>query len=148
MELLLLWVIFIVVGLVLIAFDAIPVLDIPGAAMLVVGIIGMVSEEWLLSAVWYAPVIAAGVAVIVTAIMVPLYRKLGNVAPSKVTTGGDTLAGKRGTVTHRIMPNSLSGKVRIGPRFWSATADTEIPVGAKVLVMASEGVHVIVRMQE
>jgi membrane protein implicated in regulation of membrane protease activity len=148
MELLLLWVILIVVGIVLIAFEAIPVLDIPGVAMLVVGIIGMVSEEWLLSAVWYAPAIAAVVAVIVSVLMVPIYRRLGNVAPSRVTTGGDTLAGKRGTVTHRIVPNSLSGKVRIGNRSWSATADSEIPAGAKVLVLASEGVHIIVKVQE
>ena len=42
------------------------------------------------------------------------------------------------------LPNTLTGKVRIEHDTWSATASNEIAVGKKVVVKASEGVHVTV----
>jgi hypothetical protein len=146
MNLVLLWVFFIVLGIALIIFEAVPVLDIPGVAMLVVGCIGLGWGDWLLSEPWHAVLIAMVVAVLTTVIMVPVYRRLGRGGPSKVTTGGDSLVGQKGTVTHKVVPNSLSGKVRVGNRSWSAEAEEEIPAGTKVEVVGSEGVHVIVRL--
>jgi membrane protein implicated in regulation of membrane protease activity len=45
-------------------------------------------------------------------------------------------------VTTAVVPSSLKGKVRIDHDTWSATSDKAIPVGRKVVVKASEGVHV------
>jgi membrane protein implicated in regulation of membrane protease activity len=55
-----------------------------------------------------------------------------------------SLIGREGIVTTEVRPNSLSGKVRIEHDNWSATSDRVIPIGRKVVVKASEGVHVTV----
>jgi membrane protein implicated in regulation of membrane protease activity len=50
----------------------------------------------------------------------------------------------KGVVTSEVGPNDLKGKVRIDHDTWSATSTMRIPVGTKVVVKSSEGVHVFV----
>lgn len=60
----------------------------------------------------------------------------------------ESLIGKEGEVTVEVTSGNIRGKVRIGPDIWSADADETIPVGTKVKVDRSEGVHVhVVRLR-
>ena len=59
----------------------------------------------------------------------------------------EPLVGQIGVVVSEVHPNNLKGKVRIRHDTWSATTrTTAIPVGTRVVVTASEGVHVTVEM--
>ncbi len=57
----------------------------------------------------------------------------------------DILAGKKGVVVKTVHPGSISGKIEIENQMWSATGDSEIEEGKKVIVISSEGVHVKVK---
>jgi membrane-bound ClpP family serine protease len=56
----------------------------------------------------------------------------------------ESLIGKKGKVTKKIIPDEISGKVRIGTEVWSAKADEPIEEGKYVEVVDSRGVHVVV----
>jgi membrane protein implicated in regulation of membrane protease activity len=116
-------------------------LIVPGTVLIVLGFLGMAFPEFLLSI--YSPLLAVGILVPMTYVTIKLYQKLAPPAPPE-TIVATSLIGREGIVTTDIQPNSLSGKVRIEHDNWSATSDKMIPKGRKVVVKASEGVHVIV----
>lgn len=116
---------------------------IPGTTAVILGLIAMALGPWLFSAVWYAPVIAVCTAIPVTALTVWLYKKVSR-GHLPIPLMGDTLVGRQGVVSEKVVPDSNRGKVKIGSEMWSATASTEIPAGERVEVISSEGVHVIV----
>jgi membrane protein implicated in regulation of membrane protease activity len=60
------------------------------------------------------------------------------------TTVATSLIGKEGVVEVEVVSGSLKGKVRIANVVWSATSEQPIPVGTRVKVVRSEGVHVTV----
>ena len=108
---------------------------VPATVLLVLGFIGMVAPDILIS--WWSPVIT-------TIIVIPVtYQKLAPPAPPE-TTVATSLVGMTGVVEKEVVPNSLKGKVRIDHDTWSATSERPIAVGKKVVVKASEGVHVTV----
>jgi len=145
------WLLMIIIGMILIVVEAaIPgytLLDVPGAAVLVLGIVGASYGEWLLAEYWRAPVLAIAVAMPVAAFTLSIYRKLARTNGGTVTTSGDSLVGKRGFVLVKVVPYSISGKVRLGPRIWSAIAEEEIPAGSRIVVVGSEGVHINVEQE-
>jgi membrane protein implicated in regulation of membrane protease activity len=57
----------------------------------------------------------------------------------------DNLAGKEGVVVKTVTPDSIKGKVEIDNQMWSATADSIIDEGKKVIIISSEGVHIKVK---
>ncbi|MGD1061367.1 MAG: NfeD family protein, partial [Methanomassiliicoccales archaeon] len=79
-----------------------------------------------------------------TYVTIKLYQRLAPPGPPE-TTVATSLVGTKGVVISEIRPNDLRGKVRIEHDTWSATAESVIPVGKKVIVVASEGVHVTVK---
>ncbi len=120
---------------------------IPGTVGVVLGLIMMAMGDWLFSELWYAPVIALLVVIPVTMVTIWGYKKLGRTHPP-LPIVGESLIGRQGIVTERVIPDSLSGKVKVASQIWSATADEEIGVGERVEVVASEGVHVHVERVE
>jgi membrane protein implicated in regulation of membrane protease activity len=116
-------------------------LIVPGTVLIVLGFLGMAFPEFLLSI--YSPLLAVGILVPMTYITIKMYQRLAPPAPPE-TIVATSLIGREGIVTTEIQPNSLSGKVRIEHDNWSATSDKMIPKGRKVVVKASEGVHVTV----
>jgi len=77
-----------------------------------------------------------------------LYKKLSPERPP-IPLGRWSIVGRTGIVTKEIVPDSMSGKVSISSEIWSAKADERIPVGKRIKVVASEGVHVtVVRLVE
>jgi len=135
---------FIVIGiLMLLAEAASPgaFILVPATVLLVLGCAGLVYTDLLLT--WYAPVIALVVVVPMTILTIKMYQKLAPPVPPE-TIVATSLVGMTGVVVTEVRPNSLKGKVRIAHDTWSATSATPIPAGARVVVKASEGVHVTV----
>jgi len=117
-------------------------LVIPGMVLLVLGVVGLIMPDVLMS-IW-APIIALIVAVPVTLITLKVYQHLAKPEPP-ATTVAESLVGREGTVTVPTETGSMKGKVRIGGDLWSATSDEPIEEGTEVVVESSEGVHVHVR---
>ncbi|MCD6502864.1 MAG: NfeD family protein [Thermoplasmata archaeon] len=138
------WALIIIGILLIVAEMSIPgfFIAVPGTAMLIVGILVLVFPE-ILSTIW-APIIGVSVALGAMGISIYLYRRLAKPIGPPMTTSADSLIGKEGIVVKRIVPNSYSGKVKIGSDVWSATADEEIPEGERVQIKKVEGVHLYV----
>ena len=135
----------VIIGLVLLAIEIVTpgqtFMAIPGTVAVILGILSMVLGPVLFSQFWYAPVIAALIAVPVTVITVWGYQKLSKGHPP-TTTVADSLVGRQGMVTVDVEPDNVKGKVKIGNTMWSATSLELIPAGERVEVVAAEGVHV------
>jgi membrane protein implicated in regulation of membrane protease activity len=89
-------------------------------------------------------VIIVVTAVVSSILTIAFYRKM---APGQkpLSTSMDNLARKDGVVVRKVTPQSISGKVEIDNQMWSATADSIIDVGKKVIIISSEGVHIKVK---
>jgi len=137
-------VMFIIAGVVLLVMEgAFPgtFLIVPGTVLLILGFLGLMAPDLLLS--WWAPLITAIILIPLTLITIKMYQRLAPPAPPQ-TTVTSSLIGKKGTVISEVQPDNLKGKVRIDHDLWSATSERVIPEGRKVIVRASEGVHVVV----
>ena len=65
---------------------------------------------------------------------------------SPTTISRDSIVGREGRVIKDVDPDTLSGKVMIGSTEWSARAESGvIPAGKRIVVVRSEGVHVVVK---
>ena len=114
---------------------------VPGTTLIVLGTVTLLIPE---VAQDYAPAIIVVTALLSSIITISLYRKM---APGQKpqTTSMDVLAGKEGIVVKTVHPGSITGKVEIENQIWSATADSLIEEGKKVIIISSEGVHVKVK---
>ncbi len=114
---------------------------VPGTILIVLGAVTLLIPE---IAQDYAPVIIVVTAVVSSIIIITFYHKM---APGQkpLSTSMDNLAGKEGVVARKVTPGSISGKVEIDNQMWSATADSIIEEGTKVIIISSEGVHIKVK---
>jgi membrane protein implicated in regulation of membrane protease activity len=114
---------------------------VPGTTLIVLGIVTLLIPDVAQN---YAPAIIVITAIVSSIITIGFYRKL---APGQKpqTTSMDILTGKEGVVVKTVHPDSISGKIQIENRIWSATSDSVIEEGKKVIVISSEGVHVKVK---
>ena len=114
---------------------------IPGTILVVLGVAFLFIENM--------DVLLTSILILISGIFASIftllfYRQIGKPQPPQTTTI-ENLVGKTGVVTVKLEPDSLRGKVKIGSEVWSATADHEIDVGKKVIVVGGEGVHVYVK---
>ncbi|MDW7777255.1 MAG: NfeD family protein [Methanosarcinales archaeon] len=111
---------------------------VPGTVLIVMGAVFIllpeIFEQW-------SPIIMVVTALLASIGTIMLYRKIAPVQ-KPYSTSMDSLVGMKGIVTTDIQPGSISGKVKLSNRMWSATAESVIPAGRKVEVISSEGVHV------
>ncbi len=114
---------------------------VPATVMMVLGAMGILAPEILLS--WWSPLVVGITVIPTTYVTIKMYQKLAPPVPPE-TTVASSLVGQMGVVEVEVVPNSLKGKVRIDHDTWSATSGSLIPVGRRVKVVASEGVHVTV----
>ncbi len=144
MDFLTLGIILVVIGALLILAEiSVPgfFIAVPGTVLIILGSVYIFMPNiGLVSTV----IITISTAVVATLGVMAFYRVLARPALPTTTTI-DKLVGKEGVVTAKVMPNSLKGKVKIDSEIWSATADREIDVGKKVVVIKGEGVHVVVK---
>ena len=117
-------------------------LVIPGTVLLILGALGYVWPDFLLSI--YSPIVGVLIAIPVTLLTLKAYQKLGAPEPPS-TTVADSLVGREGIVTVATEPGSLKGKVRVGSDIWSASSEEPIEKDVAVVVYSAEGVHVKVK---
>jgi len=139
--------ILIVLGIALFIFEALEpgfFIAIPAGVLLVLGLIAVAYPDILLT--YWTPVIVAVVVIPMMMISMKFYQKIS--PPSKpTTTMGSSLIGEVGKVMNTVKPDEISGKVKLKNQIWSATSDTTIHEGKKVIVTRSEGVVVWVEEQ-
>ena len=145
MDLWLIGLVFVIIGIVLLVFEAATpgtfFVAIPGTILIVLGIIEMIYPPFLTTI--YAPIVAVVITIPVTIGVFLFYRSIA--PPGKpMATAGASLIGKEGVVMEKIVPDSLDGKVEIERQMWSATGNKEIEKGKRVKVTESKGVHVFV----
>jgi len=115
---------------------------VPATILIIFGILVLLGLD-IFSYPWGvigAVVIALGA----SAVTITMYSRM---TPDKAPTtlSRDSLVGKEGRATREIDPDTISGKVMIGTTEWSArSAGPKIPPGAKVRVVSSQGVHIVV----
>jgi inner membrane protein len=136
----------IIVGSSLFAFELIHPgawLLIPASIMIVAGLLYLTLPSLLLDSV-FGPAIVVIVALGAALATIPYYRW---VAPTHepLSTTVHSLQGQTGVVIVPVVPDSLSGKVKIQSEVWSARSDLPIPTGTRVRVVSGEGVSVLVR---
>jgi inner membrane protein len=115
---------------------------VPATILIIFGILVLLGMD-IFSYPW-GIVIAIVVAIIASAITVMVYSRL---TPDMVPTtiSRDSVVGMEGRVTKAVDSHSIGGKVMIGTTEWSArSSGKKIPVNAKVRVVSSQGVHVVV----
>jgi len=140
--------ILIVVGIALFIFEATEpgfFIAIPAGVLIVLGVMAVAYPDLLVS-IW-TPIILAITVIPLMILSMKLYQKIS--PPTKPTTTMSTsLVGQKGKVMQEIKPDEISGKIKVNNQLWSATADEEIPIGEKVQIIDSQGVHVIVKKIE
>ena len=117
-------------------------LIVPATVLIVLGVIGILLPGQLFT--WWAPIAAVVVLVPTTLLTIKLYQRLSPPSPP-VTTVATSLVGMKGIVTTDVYPHTLRGKVEIEHDTWSATSESMIPKGKRIVVVSSEGVHVVVK---
>ncbi len=140
-------VIIVIVGIALIVFEFFhpgAILLIPGSILVVVGLFYLIYPSGLLDSD-YGPIAIVVVALLAALAEIPYYRHIAPEHPPIAATAAG-LIGKVGVVTTTVVPDSLRGKVRIDSEIWSARADREIPVGARIRVVNAGGVSVEVAL--
>jgi inner membrane protein len=139
-------IVLVVGGIILFALELVHpgvLLLIPGSILLVAGFLYLLLPNVLLDGPWGVLVILLA-AIVATVVEIPYYRY---VAPTHrpLSTTSSGLIGEVGVVIAPIVPNTLSGKVRVKSEVWSARANVPIPVGVQVRVVDGEGVSVTVQ---
>jgi membrane protein implicated in regulation of membrane protease activity len=139
----------VILGIVLIGIEVVHpgvFLLIPAAVILASGFLYLFLPDYLLGTIWGPAVVivAAFVAALAT---IPYYQRIAPIHKPMSTTP-DALAGEIGLVIAPVVPDSLSGKVRVRSEVWSARSDTAIPVGTKVRILGGEGVSIRVQPVE
>jgi inner membrane protein len=134
--------IFIIIGVIMLLAEAVTpgaFLVVPATVLIVLGALGLIAPNLLLS-IW-SPIIAIAIGVPVFMLTVKAYQKLSPPMPP-TTTVATSLIGMEGIVVTDVCPNNIRGKVKIENDVWSATAARPIQAGYRVRVVHSEGVHV------
>lgn len=117
---------------------------VPGTVLIILGILILLGVDILSSTQGLiAGVVAAMAAASIT---VWAYSRLTPGKKPPTTLSRDSLVGLEGVVTKEVDVGTISGKVRIGSMEWSARTESgKIPVGQRVIVVHSEGVHIVVK---
>ena len=117
---------------------------VPATVLIILGVLLLLGVD-ILTSPW-GLVIGVLAAIVAASVTVWLYSRLTPGHEPPRTLSRDSLVGLEGTVVAPVDPETLMGKVRLGSMEWSARSESgEIPVGRKIIVVRSEGVHVVVK---
>jgi membrane-bound ClpP family serine protease len=115
---------------------------VPGTVMIILGILFVLGVDVFGSTL--GVVVGVVTALVAAAVTVWLYSR---VTPQEkpTTISRDSVIGLEGRVVRAVDADSISGKVLIGGIEWSArSASGPLDEGKRVVVVRSEGVHVVV----
>jgi len=114
-------------------------LSIAAVASLSLGSLMLMREERLAMSLW----IVGSTVATVSALIIFLMFKAGQVMRKKPSSGGEALLGREGTVVHTI--SREGGQIMLGGEYWSAqTRGAEIPAGTVVKVVERSGLTLMV----
>lgn len=120
---------------------------VPGTVMIILGILLLLGVD-ILSSTW-GLIVGVVSAVAAASITVWAYSRLTPDKKPPTTLSRDSLLGLEGVVVKEVDSGTISGKVQIGSMEWSARTESGvIPVGRRVIVVHSEGVHIVVKETE
>ncbi|MDR3283412.1 MAG: NfeD family protein [Candidatus Methanoplasma sp.] len=137
----------IVVGLVLLIIEAISpgfFAIIPGAVLVIIGVLGYFVDDFFDS--WLLIAAMAIVTLVVSIVTIKVYQLLAKPEPP-TTTVTESLVGRTGIVTVKVEPGNIRGKIKIDNDVWSATSDAAINAGETATVLEGTGVHVKVELK-
>ncbi|MDD1724201.1 MAG: NfeD family protein [Methanospirillum sp.] len=116
---------------------------VPGTVLLIIGVLVILGMDIFSSP--YGIVLGIVIALLAAILTVYLYSRLTPGDEKPTTISMDSLAGKKGRVISAVDEDSLAGKVSIEGQIFSAKSkEGVIPEGAKVKVIVSHGVHIVV----
>jgi len=116
---------------------------VPGTVLLIIGVLVILGVDIFSST--YGIVAGILIALVAAIITVFLYSRLTPGDEKPLTISMDSLVGKTGRVLTAADEETLSGKVSVEGQIFSAKSKSGvIPEGAKVKVIASRGVHIVV----
>lgn len=115
---------------------------VPATVLIIIGILLLLGID-IFNSGW-GVVIGVVAALCAAGVTVWMYSRI-NPDGTPTTISRDSLVGKEGRVIVDVDGTTIKGKVRIGTTDWSAhSTGLIIPVGRKVRVVDSEGVHIVV----
>jgi membrane-bound ClpP family serine protease len=115
---------------------------VPATVMIILGILQLMGVD--ISNPWMGGIIGITTAILAALATIYLYGRI-TTNESPTTISRDSLVGKSGIVKVAVDGTTLTGKVVIGSTEWSARSKgLTIRSGAKVKVVDSEGVHIVV----
>jgi Membrane-bound serine protease (ClpP class) len=115
---------------------------VPATVLIILGILLLLGVD-IFNSGW-GVVVGVATALCAAGLTVWMYSRI-NPEGSPTTISRDSLIGKEGRVIVDVDAATIKGKVRIGTTEWSAhSTGLVIPVGRKVRVVDSEGVHIVV----
>ncbi|MDK2889859.1 MAG: inner membrane protein [Methanoculleus sp.] len=117
---------------------------VPATVLIILGVLLLLGVDILSSPL--ALIVGVLAAIGAAAVTVWFYGRLTPGRGPPTTLSRDSLVGLEGTVVAPVDADTLVGKVRLGSTEWSARSESgSIPVGRKIIVVRSEGVHVVVK---
>ncbi|MDK2989174.1 MAG: hypothetical protein PWR16_703 [Methanoculleus sp.] len=119
-------------------------ITVPATVLIILGVLLLLGVDILSSPL--ALIVGVLAAIGAAAVTVWFYGRLTPGRGPPTTLSRDSLVGLEGTVVAPVDAETLAGKVRLGSTEWSARSESgSIPVGRKIIVVRSEGVHVVVK---
>ncbi len=116
---------------------------VPGTVLLIMGVLVILGVDIFSST--YGIVFGIIIAILAATVTVFLYSRLTPGDEKPLTMSMDSLVGKTGRVLNPVDEETLSGKVSVQGQIFSAKSKSGIiPEGAKVKVIASQGVHIVI----
>jgi membrane-bound ClpP family serine protease len=117
---------------------------VPATVLIILGVLLLLGVDILTSPTGLIVGVLAAIGA--ASVTVWLYGRLTPGHEPPTTLSRDSLVGLEGMVVAPIDPETLAGKVQLGGMEWSARSESgEIPAGRRVIVVRSEGVHVVVK---
>ena len=117
---------------------------VPATVLILLGVLLLLGVDILSSPAGLVVGVLAAIGA--ASVTVWLYARLTPGKEPPKTLSRDSLVGLEGIVVTPVDPETLAGKVRLGSMDWSARSESgSIPAGRRVIVIHSEGVHVVVK---
>ena len=117
---------------------------VPGTVLIILGILLVLGIDVFSTP--FGLIVAVLLTIAASIVTIWIYKKINPDTKSPTTISRDSLVGLDGMVLVKVIPDSLSGKVRVAGQDWSARSEEGIiAVGSKVRVVKSEGVHIVVQ---
>ncbi len=116
---------------------------VPGTVLIIIGILMLLGIDIFSSQ--FGILIGIGLALVAAIATVFSYSRLTERSDKPYTISMDSIVGKEGLLTTAADEETMDGKASVEGQIWSArSSGGKIPKGARVKVVSSRGVHIVV----